>query len=100
MDLIKQHNILDILIKMSQSDQKLSVRGSCRYILNMFGGSNEGREEVAKQLWLPSQNSKVGWTRTQDPPENFFKIDRVEENYWASNDKAWEELTASLEPLN
>jgi rapamycin-insensitive companion of mTOR len=100
MELIKQYNVIDILIRMSYNHNYISLRGSCRYILNMLCASAEGRKEIVKQGWLTNRNSNIGWICVPPVSTKFFKIDKAEDNYWAANTQYWTDYNSSLEPLN
>jgi len=89
MELIKQYGVIDILIRMSYSHTYISLRGSCRYILNMLCASAEGRKEIVRQGWLTNRNSNIGWICVPAVSTKFFKIDKTEDNYWAANGQYW-----------
>lgn len=74
MELIKQYSVIDCLIKMSYTHHYISLRGSCRYILNMLCASAEGRKEITKHGWLTNRNSNIGWICVPAESKKFFKI--------------------------
>lgn len=100
MELIKQYGVIDTLIRMSYSHSYISLRGSCRYILNMLCASPEGRKEIVRQGWLTNRNSNIGWICVPAVSTKFFKIEKAEDNYWAANGPYWSEYHNQLEPIN
>lgn len=96
MTLIKESKVVDILIKMCFSHNYLSLRGTCRYILNMICSVSEGRKEITEKGWLTNSNSSIGWICVPPDSKRFFTIEAIDPNFWPNNNQAWALYSSAL----
>ena len=59
-EIIIQNKLMADLVKMAESHEYLSLRGTCIYVLNMFANSFNGRTELEKFNWISHNKNNIG----------------------------------------
>jgi hypothetical protein len=51
--------VIKDLVEMAETQPYLSLRGTCLYILNMFGRTSEGRFALEELKWVSYWNNNI-----------------------------------------
>jgi len=95
---LNNEGIIKRIIDMSMNCPTLSLRGTCRYVMNMFCHSEEGRNHLTLSNF--TVNKKLLSCFPNDPQNLLFKFQDKPKPHISENEELWKEYTSNLQPMN
>ena len=65
--LIMEADLVRDIVRLAETAEILSIRGTCIYIMGLICNSGEGRAEIAKYNWVSSQTQGMSVCLPKDP---------------------------------
>jgi hypothetical protein len=93
---LKQEGIINIIVEMSMNCSTLSLRGTCRYVMNMFCHSEEGRNYLTLHNFTVNKNLLSCFPTDQNL---LFRLQDQPFLHSSQNEQLWKEYESSLRPL-
>ena len=93
---LAQEGIIKRVIEMSMKCPTLSLRGTCRYVMNMFCHSEEGRNYLTLRDFTINRGLLCCFPRD---PNLLFQLQDREVGQGGQSEETWREYEGSLVPL-
>jgi predicted nucleic acid binding AN1-type Zn finger protein len=97
MKTIVKEALADSILSLSVHSPTLSLRGTCRYVLNMFCHSEEGRNYLARNGLTVNKKLLSCAPNTMQKP---YQLNDNPELHLSQNRQFWKEYSQNLCPLN